>query len=145
MTPKPTEWWLRPVIKAARVGEHNAVEWNCVKRRPAFAMRSRLGVGIRPPKVLGAPKPTSSVMISNTFGAPFGGTTVGGQYGVEVVASRLMTPPKGDGGLGMYRPSSVVVAAGEPGTPLVCWAKAGTAVRTASVTAENTRAQAFMV
>ena len=30
MTPKPTEWWLRPVIKAARVGEHSAVEWNCV-------------------------------------------------------------------------------------------------------------------
>ena len=47
-------------------------------------MRSMAGVGIRPPKVLGAPKPTSSVMISNTFGAPFGGTTVGGQYGVRV-------------------------------------------------------------
>jgi hypothetical protein len=24
--PKPTEWWLRPVISAARVGEHSAVE-----------------------------------------------------------------------------------------------------------------------
>jgi hypothetical protein len=30
MTPKPTEWWLRPVISAARVGEQRAVEWNCV-------------------------------------------------------------------------------------------------------------------
>ena len=30
MMPKPTEWWLRPVISAARVGEHNAVEWNWV-------------------------------------------------------------------------------------------------------------------
>src|SRR5882724_11112191 len=110
MTPKPAEWWLRPVIKAARVGEHSAVEWNCVKRRPVFAMRSSAGVGMRPPKVLGAPKPTSSVMISNTFGAPCGGTTVGGQKGVEVVASRLMTPPNGAGGFGMYLPSTVVVA-----------------------------------
>jgi hypothetical protein len=25
MTPKPAEWWLRPVISAARVGEHSAV------------------------------------------------------------------------------------------------------------------------
>jgi len=28
-----------------------------------------------PPNVLGAAKPTSSVMISRMFGAPFGGTT----------------------------------------------------------------------
>ena len=27
MTPKPTEWWLRPVMSAARVGEQRAVEW----------------------------------------------------------------------------------------------------------------------
>jgi hypothetical protein len=26
ITPKPAEWWLRPVISAARVGEHSAVE-----------------------------------------------------------------------------------------------------------------------
>jgi hypothetical protein len=30
ITPKPPEWWLRPVISAARVGEHSEVEWNCV-------------------------------------------------------------------------------------------------------------------
>jgi hypothetical protein len=30
ITPKPTAWWLRPVINAARVGEHSAAEWNCV-------------------------------------------------------------------------------------------------------------------
>jgi hypothetical protein len=30
MTPKPAEWWLRPVISAARVGEHSAVEQNYV-------------------------------------------------------------------------------------------------------------------
>jgi hypothetical protein len=26
ITPKPAEWWLRPVISAARVGEQSAVE-----------------------------------------------------------------------------------------------------------------------
>ena len=44
-------------------------------------MRSRAGVGMTPPKVLGAPKPTSSVMISSTLGAPLGGTTRGGHQG----------------------------------------------------------------
>jgi len=28
MLPLATEWWLRPVISAALVGEHNAVVWN---------------------------------------------------------------------------------------------------------------------
>jgi hypothetical protein len=42
-------------------------------------MRSSDGVGITPTKVLGAAKPTSSVMISKTFGAPLGGTTRAGQ------------------------------------------------------------------
>src|SRR5215471_4231878 len=37
--PNPTEWWLRPVIRAARVGEHSAAEWNWV-----CAMRSIAGV-----------------------------------------------------------------------------------------------------
>jgi len=26
MTPKPTEWWLRPVMSAAREGEQSEVE-----------------------------------------------------------------------------------------------------------------------
>jgi hypothetical protein len=29
-TPKPAEWWLRPVISAPRVGEQSAVEWKLV-------------------------------------------------------------------------------------------------------------------
>ena len=44
-------------------------------------MRSSAGVGITPPNVDGAPKPTSSVMISSTFGAPLGGTMRAGHYG----------------------------------------------------------------
>ena len=40
-------------------------------------MRSIVGVGITPPKVLGTPKPESSVMISRMLGAFLGGTTRG--------------------------------------------------------------------
>ena len=47
-------------------------------------MRSMVGVGMTPPKVLGAPKPESSVMISKTFGAPFGGTTRGAHHGFDL-------------------------------------------------------------
>ena len=28
MLPIPTEWWLRPVSRACRVGAHSAVVWN---------------------------------------------------------------------------------------------------------------------
>ena len=45
--------------------------------RPASAMRLSAGVGMTPPNVLGAAKPTSSVMISKMLGAPFGSTTWG--------------------------------------------------------------------
>ncbi|MCY1243750.1 hypothetical protein D9M72_567810 [compost metagenome] len=70
---------MRPVISAARDGEQSAVEWNCVKRNPAFATRSSAGVGITPPKVPATPYPASSVMIRRMFGAPFRGTICGGQ------------------------------------------------------------------
>src|SRR5512137_287226 len=78
-TPKPAEWWLRPVISAARVGELSAVEWKFVYRSPALAIRSRAGVGMTPPKVLGTPNPASSVIMSRTLGAPLGGTMRGCQ------------------------------------------------------------------
>ena len=68
-------------------------------RSPIFAIPSRLGVGMTPPNVLGAPKPTSSVMINSTLGAPFGGTMFGGHQGVESVARSWITPPNfGSGG-----------------------------------------------
>src|SRR5262245_51225582 len=88
-------------------------------------MRSRFGVGMTPPKVLGAPKPTSSVMISSTLGAPLGGTTRGGQYGLDWAALRLMVPPNFAGGLGRYLPSMVAVALGAPGSPVTWAASAG--------------------
>jgi hypothetical protein len=52
-----------------------------------------------PPKVFGAPYPTSSVIMSNTLGAPFGGTTRGGHQGVDSEAFSSITPPNfGAGG-----------------------------------------------
>ena len=80
-----------------------------------------------PPKVLGAPKPWSSVMMSSTLGAPFGGTMRGGHQGFDSEAFSLITPPNFGSGGGNCLPSMVVVALGEPGTPVVSWAVAGAA------------------
>src|SRR4030095_1923443 len=87
-------------------------------------MRSIAGVGMTPPKVLGAPKPWSSVMMSNTLGAPFGGTTRGAHQGFDSEAFSLIDPPKLGGGGGSCFPSIVVVAPGEPSSPVTCWASA---------------------
>jgi hypothetical protein len=65
-------------------------------------------------------KPTSSVMISKTFGAPFGGTTRGGHHGVDSEAFSLITPPNFGSAGGSCFPVIVVVASGEPGTPVIC-------------------------
>src|SRR5271167_1374106 len=82
-------------------------------------MRSIAGVGMTPPNVLETPKPWSSVMISRTFGAPLGGTTRGAHHGVESAALCLITPPNFGGGGGSCFPSRLVVALGEPGTPVI--------------------------
>src|SRR5512139_56127 len=94
-------------------------------------MRSSPGVGITPPKVLGTPKPASSVMISSTLGAPLGGTMRSGQYGLDCAAVSLITPPNFGGGGGNCLPSMVVVALGEPGTPVICGALPGPATAAA--------------
>ena len=97
-------------------------------------MRSIVGVGMTPPKVLGTPKPASSVMISSTLGAPLGGTTRGAHQGLDCSASFLITPPNFGSGAGSCFPLLVVVALGEPGTPVIFWAMAGTAAsRTAAM------------
>src|SRR6202167_6127439 len=67
-------------------------------------------------------------MMSRMLGAPLGGTTRGGHHGVESLALSLITPPNGIGGGGSCFPSSVIVALGAPGTPLICWARAAGAV-----------------
>src|SRR6266478_925186 len=86
-----------------------------------------------PPNVLGAPKPTSSVMMSSTLGAPFGGTTRGGHQGFDSEAFSLITPPNFGSGGGSCFPLMVVVALGEPGTPLICWACAALAIITQAI------------
>src|SRR5271166_3579962 len=77
-------------------------------------MRSIVGVGITPPKVEGAPKPTSSVMISRMLGAPAGGTIRGGHHDFDWAAFRLMVPPNGSSGAGSTSPGIVRVPSGEP-------------------------------
>jgi len=91
---------LRPVISAARVGEQRAVVWKFVKRNPAWARRSKVGVEIGPPNVLEAPKPTSSVRMSRILGAPLGGCSSLGKSGTESLAVRPMRPLKGGSGRG---------------------------------------------
>src|ERR1044072_4163929 len=73
MTPIPTEWWLPPVSKAARVGAHSAVVWKRLYFRPFPASRSAVGVAHGPPNALEAAKPTSSSRRTSTLGAPAGG------------------------------------------------------------------------
>src|SRR5690349_12930260 len=82
-------------------------------------MRSIAGVGMTPPNVLGAPKPASSVMMSKTLGAPFGGTTRGAHHAFESDAFSWMTPPNCGGTGGNCFPVIVVVAPGDPGVPVV--------------------------
>src|SRR6516162_9727197 len=115
-------------MRAARVGEHRAVECMQVYRSPVFATRSKAGVGMTPPKVLGAPKPTSSVMMSNTLGALLGGTTRGAHHAFDWAAFSLMTPPNFGSGGGSCLPEMVVVAPGEPGTPVTWTPPPGRAV-----------------
>src|SRR5215475_4786376 len=98
--PVDAVWWLRPVMSAARVGEQRAVVWNVLYRRPLCARRSMVGVGIGPPKVLDAPKPTSSVRIRRTLGAPFGASTLLGKSGTEPFTVRSILPLKGGSGRG---------------------------------------------
>ena len=57
MLPIPTEWWLRPVSSAWRVGAHSAVVWKRLYRSPPAASRSAVGVWHGPPNALDAPKP----------------------------------------------------------------------------------------
>src|SRR5262252_2986774 len=75
-------------------------------------------------------------MMSSTLGAPVGGTTRGGHHGVDSEALSLITPPNFGSGGGSCLPSSVVVAVGEPGVPVICCARtvAGTSIESAQPT-----------
>src|SRR5205814_8570063 len=102
MTPIPTEWWLRPVSNAARVGAHSAVVWKRLYFRPFPASRSAVGVAHGPPNALDAAKPTSSSRTTSTLGAPAGGRSgsIGGKIASGSLASRGSSPAYGRSGIG---------------------------------------------
>ncbi len=66
----------------------------------------------------------SSVMMSSTLGAPFGGTTRGAHQAFDSEAFSLITPPNFGSGGGSCFPLMVVVALGEPSSPVTCCATA---------------------
>ena len=57
-------------------------------------------VGIGPPKVLDAPKPTSSVKMSRTLGAPLGAVTSAGKSLTDSLIVRPILPLNGGSGRG---------------------------------------------
>ena len=102
MPPIPTVWWLRPLSRAARVGEHSAVVWKRVYFRPSAARRSNVGVWGAPPNALLEPKPASSMRMMSTFGAPSGGRigSIGGKAVSGSFASYVVTPVWARAGIG---------------------------------------------
>ena len=64
-------------------------------------------------------------MINSTLGAPLGGTTRGGHQAFDSEAFSLITPPNFGSGGGSCFPLMVVVALGEPNSPVTCCAMAG--------------------
>src|SRR5271157_6295140 len=83
-------------------------------------------------------------MISSTLGAPFGGTMRGAHQAFDSEAFSLITPPNFGSGGGSCFPSMVVVAPGEPGTPVVCWAITGRVTgMTARATTKTVHIAAF--
>src|SRR4051812_49737654 len=114
MLPMPTEWWLRPVSSAWRVGAHKAVVWNLLYRNPPAASRSAVGVWQGPPNALEAPNPTSSSRTTRTFGAPAGGSSgsIGGDAAAGALSSSVVSPPRGGAGVGNNPPAR---RAGPPG------------------------------
>jgi hypothetical protein len=102
MPPMPTEWWLRPVSSACRVGEQRAVVWNRLYRRPLAASRSKVGVLIGPPKALEAPNPQSSTSTTRMLGAPWGGRSgsIGGNDVSGSFASYVTGPARSSSAIG---------------------------------------------
>src|SRR5215475_12896578 len=90
----PLRWWLRPVRKVERVGEHSAVVCHCEYIRPLSASFWSVGMLMRPPIGDQAASPVSSYRITSTLGDPSGARAGvnGPQSGVESRASSLMTP-----------------------------------------------------
>ena len=102
MEPKPTRCWLRPVSRAARVGEHTAVTWNRLYVMPMSCTRLKAGVLTGPPKESMEPKPASSMRTTSTLGASSGalGPGMNAQSATESLSVRPAVPPKVLSGIG---------------------------------------------
>ena len=102
MEPKPTRCWLRPVSRAARVGEHTAVTWNRLYVMPMSCTRLKAGVLTGPPKESMEPKPASSMRTTSTLGASSGalGPGMNDQSATESLSVRPAVPPKVLSGIG---------------------------------------------
>src|SRR5262249_60163822 len=66
------EWWLRPVSRAMRVGEHRAGVWKRLYLRPFRASFSQVGMWTGPPNGLDWPKPMASLSTAAAVGAEVG-------------------------------------------------------------------------
>src|SRR4029077_6536013 len=64
-------------------------------------------------------------MMSRMLGAPLGGTTRGGHQVFDPSRVSLITPPNFGGAAGSWVPSTVIVALGEPSSPVTCCAETG--------------------
>src|SRR5262245_15906527 len=109
-------------MSAARVGLHSAVVWKWLYLSPLSASFVNVGVWHGPPKVLVAPKPTSSRRTKRMFGAPAGAFTGCGKSDFESLARKLIVPRNGWGGFGSTSPPAGgwVAAFGWPG---LSWAR----------------------
>ena len=83
-------------------------------------MRSSAGVGMTPPKVEGAAKPTSSVMMSRMFGAPFGGATRGGHQGFDCASVEFDLAPEFRRRRRQHAAVDRRRGVGRSGAPVVC-------------------------
>src|SRR3546814_4891552 len=83
--------------------------WKRLERRPASAIRWRLGGGIGPPKTLEAAKPASSVMMRKILGAPFGAFMGCGHAADESDRTRPTFPLNGSAGRGRTGPALLIL------------------------------------
>ena len=78
-------------------------------------------------------------MMSSTLGAPLGGTTRRRPVRLGILGAFLDHAAERIGGGGSCFPSIVMVALGEPGVPVICWAGAGRATNIAAAPLPVTR------
>src|SRR5262245_29039460 len=94
MHEQPLRWWLRPVMKVERVGEHSAVVCHCEYISPRSASFCSVGILMPPPNGDQAASPVSSYRTMRMLGDPSGAlaSVNGPQSGLESRTSSLMTP-----------------------------------------------------